>query len=376
LISVSVCNRSVFTKHYNYFKDRLPEFRIYRYDLDFEAQNVLCRGSFCDPNSPKSVKHTWIFEYIIDQYLLSSGYLCQNPEEADLFFVPIYFGVFNLHRKKADFERIIIPMLERQGNYFNRYGGVDHIIMQILFSHDRIPITPFIQKQLASMISIGDIIHSYSIENPRECSRFTVLPYSSNMDSRNNSNKRNIQSFYIGQTKLGVFDRRTTGIRNDLVRFISKDPMSISIISKRKDPNTSAHLFDIAGFMEKSEFCPVPQGDGPSSKRLFDAYQCLCIPVLLSDEIRLPFESQFIDYSFSTLQIPMNKPRVLNMVYGVCKERCKTDIRNDMMKIRTLFEYNSSHLNDMKWAWLWNQYFKASSVASSKRKGLLINKYM
>ena len=42
-------------------------------------------------------------------------------------------------------------------------------------------------------------------------------------------------------------------------------------------------------------FCLSPAGDTPSSARLYDAVVSGCIPVVVSDELELPFEGMF-DY--------------------------------------------------------------------------------
>ncbi|XP_022852748.1 probable arabinosyltransferase ARAD1 isoform X2 [Olea europaea var. sylvestris] len=47
--------------------------------------------------------------------------------------------------------------------------------------------------------------------------------------------------------------------------------------------------------MRKSLFCPNPAGDTPSSARLVDAIVSGCIPVVISDELELPFEV-ILDY--------------------------------------------------------------------------------
>lgn len=47
--------------------------------------------------------------------------------------------------------------------------------------------------------------------------------------------------------------------------------------------------------MRKSLFCLSPAGDTPSSARLFDAIVSGCIPVIISDELELPFEG-ILDY--------------------------------------------------------------------------------
>ena len=48
--------------------------------------------------------------------------------------------------------------------------------------------------------------------------------------------------------------------------------------------------------MRSSKFCLHPAGDTPSSCRLFDAIVSHCVPVIVSDQIELPFEDE-IEYS-------------------------------------------------------------------------------
>lgn len=47
--------------------------------------------------------------------------------------------------------------------------------------------------------------------------------------------------------------------------------------------------------MHSSKFCLHPAGDTPSACRLFDAIVSLCVPVIVSDDIELPFED-VLDY--------------------------------------------------------------------------------
>jgi len=48
--------------------------------------------------------------------------------------------------------------------------------------------------------------------------------------------------------------------------------------------------------MRFSKFCLNIAGDTPSSNRLFDAIASHCVPVIISDEIELPYED-FLDYT-------------------------------------------------------------------------------
>lgn len=57
--------------------------------------------------------------------------------------------------------------------------------------------------------------------------------------------------------------------------------------------NYSGHSYETG--MLKARFCLVPEGDTPTSSRLFDAIAAGCVPLILSDRIALPFKD-FVDW--------------------------------------------------------------------------------
>lgn len=72
--------------------------------------------------------------------------------------------------------------------------------------------------------------------------------------------------------------------------------------------------------MHSSVFCLDPAGTSPASCRLFDAIISLCIPVIVSDDIELPFED-IIDYRKIAIFVNSSsavKPGFLvNMLRGI-----------------------------------------------------------
>ena len=58
--------------------------------------------------------------------------------------------------------------------------------------------------------------------------------------------------------------------------------------------------------MHASKFCLHPAGDTPSACRLFDALVSLCVPVIVSDYIELPFED-VIDYNDISIFVETSK---------------------------------------------------------------------
>lgn len=72
--------------------------------------------------------------------------------------------------------------------------------------------------------------------------------------------------------------------------------------------------------MASSKFCLNIAGDTPSSNRLFDAIASHCVPVIISDEIELPFED-VLDYSqfciFVRASDAVKKGYLLNLLRGI-----------------------------------------------------------
>ncbi|MED6217462.1 hypothetical protein PIB30_018099 [Stylosanthes scabra] len=79
--------------------------------------------------------------------------------------------------------------------------------------------------------------------------------------------------------------------------------------------------------MSQSKFCLNIAGDTPSSNRLFDAIVSHCVPVIISDEIELPFED-VLDYSdfsiFVRASDAIKKGFLLNLLHSIkCEEWTK-----------------------------------------------------
>lgn len=76
--------------------------------------------------------------------------------------------------------------------------------------------------------------------------------------------------------------------------------------------------------MASSKFCLNIAGDTPSSNRLFDAIASHCVPVIISDEIELPFED-ILDYSEFCIFVrgsdAVKKDYLLNLLRGIKQEK-------------------------------------------------------
>lgn len=101
--------------------------------------------------------------------------------------------------------------------------------------------------------------------------------------------------------------------------------------------------------MASSKFCLSIAGDTPSSNRLFDAIASHCVPVIISDDIELPFED-VLDYSefciFVLAADAVKKGYLLNLLRGIKQEQW-TKMWERLKEISTHFEYQfPSQVND------------------------------
>ena len=88
--------------------------------------------------------------------------------------------------------------------------------------------------------------------------------------------------------------------------------------------------------MHTSKFCLHPAGDTPSACRLFDAIVSLCIPVIVSDQIELPFEDA-IDYKkiaiFVDSTSAVNPGFLVKLLRDVSGQRI-LEFQEELMKVQ------------------------------------------
>ena len=93
--------------------------------------------------------------------------------------------------------------------------------------------------------------------------------------------------------------------------------------------------------MGSSKFCLNIAGDTPSSNRLFDAIASHCVPVIISDDIELPFED-VMDYSdfsvFVWASDAVKKGFLLNLLRGI-KRYEWTKMWERLKEVACHFEY-------------------------------------
>lgn len=69
---------------------------------------------------------------------------------------------------------------------------------------------------------------------------------------------------------------------------------------------------------QKALFCPIPVGDSPSSKRMYDSMNMGCIPVVLSDDLVWAYSIQtggLIDPKYFSITLPQKVYFIFYIIY-------------------------------------------------------------
>ena len=154
---------------------------------------------------------------------------------------------------------------------------------------------------------------------------------------------------------------------------------TVVIETKRKSHFKAAEFYNIEAMMKRSQYCPVPHGDGPASKRMYDSLKTGCIPLVLTDEIRFPFEKTFVNYNDVMVHIPAFQPNLIRLAFATVDKSRREQMRRSQDELDRILRVDVGLENEKggtMWAWMWMQFFKAATVSASKRRRLLESKYL
>ncbi|KAG5155014.1 hypothetical protein JHK82_012983 [Glycine max] len=241
-----------------------------------------------------------------------------DPELAQAFFVPFFSSLsFNTHghtmkdpatqidrqlqSRRLEYHNEVfsgshelnsahVDLMEllKKSNYWQRSGGRDHVFPMTHPNAFR-----FLRDQLNESIQVVVDFGRY----PRGMSNLNkdvVSPYVHVVDSFTDDEP---QDPYESRSTLLFFRGRTYRKDEGIVRVkLAKILAGYDDVHYERSVATEENIKASSKGMRSSKFCLHPAGDTPSSCRLFDAIVSHCIPVIVSDQIELPFEDE-IDYS-------------------------------------------------------------------------------
>ncbi|KAB5527462.1 hypothetical protein DKX38_021309 [Salix brachista] len=265
----------------------------------------------------------------------------QNSSQADIVFVPFFSSLsYNRHSKLHGKENVSVNrMLQSRLLQFlmardewKRFGGKDHLIVA---HHPNSMLQ--VRKKLGSAMFVLADFGRYPVEIAN-LGKDIIAPYKHVVRTIPSGESAQFDHRPILMHFQGSIYRKDGGAIRQELYYLLKDEKDVHFTfgSYRGDGIKKA-----GQGMASSKFCLNIAGDTPSSNRLFDAIASQCVPVIISDDIELPFED-VLDYSefcvFVRASDAVKKGHLLYLLRGIKKDQW-TMLWERLKEIAPHFEY-------------------------------------
>ncbi|OEL15854.1 putative arabinosyltransferase ARAD1 [Dichanthelium oligosanthes] len=264
-----------------------------------------------------------------------------NASLADVFFVPFFASLsYNRHSKLRRGERVnrnrvlqaeLVKYLMRKEEW-RRWGGKNHLIVP----HHPNSMMEARKRLSPAMFVLSDFgRYSPDVANLK---KDVIAPYKHVVRSLGDDESPAFHQRPVLAYFQGAIHRKAGGkVRQKLYQLL-KDERDVHFTYGSVRQNGIRRA--TAG-MSTSKFCLNIAGDTPSSNRLFDAIVSHCVPVIISDDIELPFED-VLDYSefcvFVRAADAARKGFLLRLLRGVSRDEW-TRMWGRLKEVARHFEY-------------------------------------
>ncbi|CAH2046402.1 unnamed protein product [Thlaspi arvense] len=262
-----------------------------------------------------------------------------DPVEADVFYVSAFSSlslIVNSGRPRSgsgysdeDMQESLVSWLENQ-EWWRRNNGRDHVIV----AGNPNALKRVMDRVKNAVLLVADFGRLRADQG--SLVKDVIIPYSHRIDAYEGElgvEKRNTFLFFMGNH----YRKDGSKVRDLLFKLLEKE-----------DDVVIKHESQLRGNMRAakqgrhtSKFCLHPPGDTPSACRLFDSIASLCVPVIVSDGIELPFED-VIDYRKFSVFLRSDsalKPGFLVKRLRKVKQEKILKYQKAMKEVRRYFDY-------------------------------------
>uniref|UniRef100_A0ACD6AK95 Uncharacterized protein n=1 Tax=Avena sativa TaxID=4498 RepID=A0ACD6AK95_AVESA len=280
-----------------------------------------------------------------------------NASLADVFFVPFFASLsYNRHSglrgrdrvsRNRVLQAVLVKYLMRQEEW-RRWGGKNHLV---------VPHHPNSMMQARKKLSAAMYVLSDFGRYPPDVANLKkdiIAPYRHVVPTLGDHDSPAFQQRPVLAYFQGAIHRKDGGkVRQRLYQLLKdENDVHFTYGSVRQNGIRRA-----TKGMASSKFCLNIAGDTPSSNRLFDAIVSHCIPVIISDDIELPFED-VLDYSefcvFVRASDAVRKGFLLGMLRGVTPDQWTTMWRR-LKEVAHHFEYQYPSQPDDAVQMIWGE---------------------
>lgn len=279
----------------------------------------------------------------------------ENSSQADVVFVPFFSSLsYNRYSKLNGKEKVSVNKLLQSRlvhfltgrNEWRKRGGKDHII---LAHHPNSMLDT--RKTLGSAMFVLADFGRYPTEIAN-LEKDIIAPYRHVVRTIPSNQSAPFEERPILAYFQGAIYRKDGGFIRQELYYLLKDEKDVHFAFGSIKGNGMSKA---GQGMSSSKFCLNIAGDTPSSNRLFDAIVNHCVPVIISDDIELPFED-VLDYSdfciFVHASNAVRKGYLVNFLRRVKKDRW-TAMWERLKEVVKHFEYQypsgPSDAVDMIW---------------------------
>ncbi|KAG0556067.1 hypothetical protein KC19_11G023300 [Ceratodon purpureus] len=327
-----------------------------------------------NPNWRQYSAEYWLLADLLTEELLraahSAAVKVSDMADADVFLVPFFCALsaeiqlgegHGKFRKKMEENRDYVRQRKvmefvTQTSAWRRSGGRDHVFMltdPMAMWHVRAEIARSIllvvdfggwymedAKAGEKAKVYGDGMPSNVIAHTDvSLTKDVIVPYTHLLPTLSlaESSPRDVLLYF-----RGARHRHRTGlVREKLWTVLGNEP---GVILEEGFPNSTGREEALRG-MRRSHFCLNPAGDTPTSSRLFDSIANLCIPVIVSDTVELPFEG-ILNYSTFAVFVSVNdamSPGTLVQQLRNMNTTTRSTMRERLRDVQRHFEYENGH---------------------------------